>query len=126
MLRAGAELVVPQKGLFWFDVDGPKLDCGSFILGLEAATGKEAIVTGKPSDLFFQQALTHLRCGADEALVIGDDMSTDIFGANRIGATSLLVGTGKYLPGAECMGDIRPDFFLQTLEHLPKLLKTIQ
>lgn len=122
MLRAGAELVVPQKGLFWFDHDGPKLDCGSFIVGLEAATGKEATVTGKPSELFFQRALAHVGCRADEALIIGDDISTDVVGATRIGASSLLVGTGKYTPGAERNSAVRPNYFLPTLEQLPQLL----
>lgn len=126
MLRAGAELVAPQKGLVWFDHDGPRLDCGSFIVGLEAATGKEAIITGKPSNLFFQQALAHVGCRADEALIIGDDVTTDVLGAINIGATSLLVGTGKYMPGAERMVSVRPDFFLPTLEQLPKLLSTIK
>ena len=122
MLRAGAELVVPQKGLYWFDHDGPKLDCGSFIVGLEAATGRQATVTGKPSELFFQRALAHVGCRADEALIIGDDISTDVLGATRIGARSLLVGTGKYTLGAERNGAVCPDYFLPTLEQLPQLL----
>jgi ribonucleotide monophosphatase NagD (HAD superfamily) len=115
-------LVVHQKGLFWFDHDGPKLDCGSFIVGLEAATGKEAIITGKPAEIFFQRALFHVGYRADEALVVGDDMSTDVFGAARIGAKSALVGTGKYTPGAESTGAIRPDYFLPSLEQFPELL----
>ncbi|VTU34555.1 Ribonucleotide monophosphatase NagD [Variovorax sp. PBL-H6] len=126
MLRAGAELVVPQKGLFWFDHDGPKLDCGSFIVGLEAATGKEATVTGKPAELFFHRALAHVDCRANETLVIGDDLGTDVLGAARIGAASALVGTGKYAPGAERTGPVRPDYFLPTLELLPRLLSTLR
>lgn len=126
MLRDGAELVVPQKGLFWFDHDGPKLDCGSFIVGLEAATGKTAIVTGKPTELFFQRALSNVSCSASEALIIGDDVGTDILGAKNIGAKSLLVGTGKYMRGAECTSSIRPDYFLPTLEGLSHLLENIK
>jgi HAD superfamily hydrolase (TIGR01458 family) len=126
MLRAGAELVAPQKGLFWFDRDGPKLDCGSFIVGLEAASGKTAIVTGKPAELFFERALAHVGCRADEALVIGDDVSTDVLGAARIGAHSALVGTGKYTPGAELSEGGRPDYFLPTLTQLPTLLDALR
>jgi HAD superfamily hydrolase (TIGR01458 family) len=125
MLRAGAELVAPQKGLFWFDHDGPRLDCGSFILGLEAAAGKQATVTGKPAELFFQRALAHVGCRADQALVVGDDVGTDILGAARIGATSVLVGTGKYTSGAQSTGLVRPDHFIATLEELPQLLATL-
>lgn len=124
MLRTGADLVAPQKGLFWFDHDGPKLDCGSFIVGLEAATGKEATVTGKPAELFFQRALAHVGCRADQALVIGDDVGTDVLGAARIGATSVLVGTGKYTPDAQSTGPVQPNHFMPTLEQLPQLLAT--
>jgi len=126
MLRAGAELVAPQKGLFWIDRDGPKLDCGSFIVGLEAATGKQALVTGKPSELFFRRALAHVGCRMDEVLVIGDDVGTDVRGAARVGAHSALVGTGKYAPGAERNGADRPDHFLLTLERLPALLDELR
>jgi HAD superfamily hydrolase (TIGR01458 family) len=125
MLRAGAELIAIQKGLFWYDLDGPKLDCGSFIIGLEAASGQEAILTGKPSTLFFQRALDHVGCRFDEVLVIGDDISTDVRGAARIGSISALVGTGKYLQGTERNNTDQPDYFLPTLEHLPRLIEQL-
>lgn len=121
MLRAGAELVAPQKGLFWFDKDGPKLDCGSFIVGLEAATGKRAVVTGKPAPVFFERALAHVGCCAKEVLVIGDDASTDVAGAAGIGARSALVATGKYLSGAELSAQPRPDFFLRSMADFRSL-----
>jgi HAD superfamily hydrolase (TIGR01458 family) len=124
-LRAGAELVVPQKGMFWIDNDGPKLDCGAFIVGLEAATGKQALITGKPSPHFFFAALRHLDCDAAQALVIGDDVATDVRGARAVGASSALVGTGKYRPGDECLRTDAADHFLPTLQELPQLLKRL-
>lgn len=126
MLRAGAELVVPQKGLFWFDHDGPKLDCGSFIVGLEAASGKKAIVTGKPAEVFFRSILSQVGCCGDEVLVVGDDITTDILGASTIGAYSALVGTGKYIPGIELDHKKKPDYFLPTLEDFPNLLNSFR
>jgi HAD superfamily hydrolase (TIGR01458 family) len=125
MVRAGAELVVPQKGLFWFDKDGPKLDCGSFIVGLEAATGKCATVTGKPSAVFFERAMAHIGCRPAEVLVIGDDASTDVAGAAGVGARAALVATGKYYPGAELVAGSSPDFFLRSMADLPALLERL-
>lgn len=125
MLRRGADLVVPQKNLFWFDVSGPKLDSGSFLLGLEAASGKQALVTGKPSAAFFQRALWRAQCRADQVLVIGDDVSTDIRGARALGARSVLLGTGKYRSGDETHPQDSPDHFLSDLSGLSDLLLSL-
>lgn len=96
MLRNGARLVVPHKNLYWFDGAGPpRLDAGAFIVGLEAAAGTSALVTGKPSPLFFQAALDALGVRPDEALVVGDDLQTDILGAKSAGLASVQVRTGK-------------------------------
>jgi HAD superfamily hydrolase (TIGR01458 family) len=122
MLRAGAELVAPQKGLFWFNEDGAQLDCGSFILGLEAASGQTARVTGKPEPLFFQSALAQVGGRADQTLVVGDDIGTDVRGAAAIGAVSALVATGKYQAGAEHAAPHAPDHLLRSLLELPALL----
>jgi inorganic pyrophosphatase len=115
LLRGGAKLIAMHKNYFWFDQDGPKLDAGAFIEGLEAASGQTSIVTGKPSGLFFQSALDKVGCEAGSALVVGDDLSTDIAGAKQIGARSLLLGTGKHLLGDEGPGKGAPDFFLPSI-----------
>jgi HAD superfamily hydrolase (TIGR01458 family) len=115
LLRGGAKLIALHKNYFWFDRDGPKLDAGAFIEGLEAASGLAAIVTGKPSELFFKSALDRVGCEATSVLVAGDDLSTDIAGAKQIGARSLLLGTGKYIAGDEAPGEGAPDFFLPSI-----------
>ncbi|WP_070106002.1 TIGR01458 family HAD-type hydrolase [Burkholderia plantarii] len=98
MLRGGASLIALQKNLFWFDVDGERLDCGAFVVGLEAAAGTQAVVTGKPSRVFFEAALRELGASAQRAVVIGDDIATDMAGARAIGAHALHVRTGKHRP----------------------------
>lgn len=118
MLRDGAQLVVPHRNLYWFDGPGPpRLDAGAFILGLEAAAGQTAVVTGKPSAVFFQAALDALGVAADEALVVGDDLLTDIAGARASGLASVLVRTGKGgTPGTP--GAAVPDAELQSIADL--------
>ena len=122
MLRNGAELIALQKNLFWHDVDGDKLDCGAFVLGLEAASGKQATVMGKPAASFFHQSFADLVCGVDEIAIVGDDIKTDILGAQEIGACNVLVGTGKFdAPQMTAMAR-KPDFFLPSIAELPSLL----
>jgi HAD superfamily hydrolase (TIGR01458 family) len=95
LLLAGARLVVPHKNLFWYDDAGPRLDAGAFVVGLEAASGQPALVTGKPSPVFFHTAMDDLGVSPDETLVVGDDIHTDIAGARNLGMRSVLVRTGK-------------------------------
>lgn len=122
MLRQGAELMALQKNLFWFDADGPKLDCGAFVLALEAAARTQATVTGKPSRTFFDSALAGLACAADQVLMVGDDISTDILGASAAGMRTVLVGTGKYADGQTTHPDCRPSAFIDSVRDLPALL----
>ena len=122
-LRAGAELIALHKGLFWMAADGLRLDAGAFILALEAASGKQALVMGKPSPVFFRQAFESLGVAPQDTLVIGDDVSSDVLGARQVGARCALVGTGKYRPGDEERKP-RPDHFLASLLQFPALLSS--
>lgn len=123
MLHGGARLVVPHRNLYWFDGQGPpRLDAGAFILGLEAAAGMPAVVTGKPSPVFFQSALDALGVQAHEALVVGDDRATDIAGARAAGLASVLVHTGKGgTPAGE--GAAVPDHQIPGIAHLLSMLR---
>lgn len=123
MLREGAQLLVPHRNLYWFDGSGPpRLDAGAFILGLEAAAGCRAIVTGKPSAVFFQAALDALGVRADEAMVVGDDVLTDIAGARAAGLASALVRTGKG-EAAPQPGAAQPDMALRSIAELMTRLR---
>lgn len=122
MLRAGAELVALQKNMYWFAADGVRLDCGPFVLALEAASGKTATVTGKPSSVFFETALAGLACGRDQVLVVGDDLGTDIAGGHQAGLSTVLVGTGKYADGQRTRTVCREDDFIDSVADLPRLL----
>jgi HAD superfamily hydrolase (TIGR01458 family) len=125
MVRGGAELVALQKNLFWFDEGGVKLDCGAFVLALEAASGKTATVTGKPSTVFFDTALAGLPCGRHDVLIVGDDLNTDIAGGNAAGVRTVLAGTGKVADGQRSSAKWKEDYFIASVADLPALLSTL-
>jgi HAD superfamily hydrolase (TIGR01450 family) len=70
----------------------PRPGNGSLLRVIATATGIDPIVTGKPEQPLHQEAV--LRTGARRPLVIGDRLDTDIEGARRGDADSLLVLTG--------------------------------
>lgn len=99
----GAEFLALATNRTFKDADGGlSLDAGAFVAALEFAAGKQAIVLGKPSRDFFHAALAGLGCGPGDAVMVGDDMESDVAGALRAGlGAGLLVRTGKYRPGDE-------------------------
>ncbi|MGI9003680.1 MAG: HAD-IIA family hydrolase [Pseudonocardia sp.] len=122
-LQRGAELVAMHRNLFWRTDTGLRLDSGAFLLGLERAAGTEAVVLGKPAEVFFAAALRAVGVAADEAVMVGDDVEADVLGAQAHGLHGVLVRTGKYRPDAEDGVDgHRPQHVLDSIAELPAML----
>ena len=122
-LQRGARLVAMHRNLYWRTEEGLQLDSGAFLAGLEKAARVEAEVTGKPSPAFFAAALAHLGVGADETVMVGDDIESDVLAAQRAGVTGVLVRTGKYLPETHRAASGRPDHVIDSFADLPALLR---
>jgi glycerol 3-phosphatase-2 len=82
---------------------------GALVGVVSAVTGQVPLVTGKPDPAMHAECVR--RTGARHPLVVGDRLDTDIEGARRAGAASLLVLSGVTGP-AELLAagpDHRPD-----------------
>ncbi len=102
VLTTGAEFLALAKNRSFRDEDNQlSLDAGAFVTALEYSSGKEATVFGKPSDAFFHAAVASVGCSPGEAVMIGDDVESDVGGAMAAGIDGILVQTGKYRPGDE-------------------------
>ncbi|RUM72200.1 MAG: TIGR01458 family HAD-type hydrolase [Sulfurovum sp.] len=117
-LMAGADLIAAAKNRYFKDEDGAlSMDAGGFIRALEYASGKEARIIGKPSQTFFHLAVASMGLQAHEVLMIGDDIESDIKGAQDAGLQTALVKTGKFQPNDLEKG-IRPDLILENVTDL--------
>lgn len=75
---------------------GPQPGNGSMLRVIATATGVEPLVVGKPEPPLHHEAMR--RTGAKRPLVVGDRLDTDIEGATRGDADSMLVLTGVSTP----------------------------
>ena len=103
--------------------EGPALDMGAFIVGIEAATGTEIPVVGKPAAAFFDGALADLRTEARHTVMVGDDIGSDVLGAQEVGITGVLVRTGKFRPSDLEGTGPGPNHVIDGIGDLPALLK---
>ncbi len=122
-LEAGAQLYCLHKNRWWQTKHGPLLDAGAFVAGLEYAADTDAIVLGKPSTAYFEAALQALDADASLTWMVGDDIESDIAGAQAHGMKTVLVRTGKFRPDAVEAARIRPDGIVSSVAQLPEWLE---
>jgi HAD superfamily hydrolase (TIGR01458 family) len=118
----GAELIALQKNRYWMRRDGLALDVGPFVAALEYATGRQAYVVGKPAPTFFKSILDELGVDATAAAMVGDDIESDIGGAQASGLAGILVRTGKYRADAVGVSGIEPTATVDSIADVPALL----
>ena len=122
-LEAGAELYCLHKNRWWQTARGPLLDAGAFVAGLEYAAGVDATVLGKPSSAYFAAALEALDADAERTWMVGDDLESDIAGAQRAGLRTVLVRTGKFRPDEVERSRIAPEGVVSSIAQLPAWLE---
>lgn len=101
VLMEGGPLLAMGNNHYFQDRDGLSLDIGPFVAALEYATGRTAVILGKPSADFYAVAVASLGCEAGRAVMVGDDALADVDGALAAGLQGILVQTGKYRCGDE-------------------------
>ena len=115
----GVPLLAMQRNRWWPTSDGPALDAGMFVAGLEYAARVSATVIGKPSQAIYRSACALLGVEPGRAMMVGDDLETDLPPARSIGMRTCLVRTGK---GSTFAGPVEADLDLPNLAALPGAL----
>lgn len=118
-LMSGAALIALSRDRYFRQGARLALDAGAFVAGLEFAVGTRALVAGKPSATFYAAALRSM-VGATPvtSAMVGDDLWSDVEGAQRAGMQGWLVRTGKYQEAALIGSGIEPDRILDSIATL--------
>jgi HAD superfamily hydrolase (TIGR01458 family) len=122
-LLAGAELYCLHRNRWWQTAEGPRLDAGAIVAGLEYAAGIEATVLGKPSPTYFVAAMEALDADPEMTWMVGDDLEGDVGGAQAVGMRTILVRTGKFRPDDLDHTSIIPDGIVSSIAQLPDWLE---
>ena len=85
LIKSSGDLYTLGRGKYYREDGELTLDVGPYTAALEYATSKEAIVVGKPSKDFFHAALLDMRVDAGDAVMVGDDVVSDVGGAKAAG-----------------------------------------
>jgi 4-nitrophenyl phosphatase len=118
-LHAGAVFIATNNDATFPAPDGLWPGAGSIVAALETAGGREALVVGKPNVYMLEAALSLVRGKADETLIIGDRLETDVLGGWRAGMDTCLVLSGvatrEDMEGFEPQPDLVVESLLELL-----------
>jgi ribonucleotide monophosphatase NagD (HAD superfamily) len=123
MLMDGAALIGMHRNMYWRTKEGLQLDGGAFIVGLEEATGRKAVICGKPSPTFFHEAVRMVGTPLERTAMVGDDIVNDVLGAQAAGLVGILVRTGKFMPTDLEPPSNKPDHVIDSIADLPGLFR---
>ena len=117
-LATNADATCPVEG-------GEIPDAGAVIGALEGCSKREVeLVVGKPSPLIVEVAIEQLGRRADECLMVGDRVETDILMGQRAGMTTALVLTGVTRRADLAGAPVRPDHVLGSITEVPRLFSS--
>ena len=110
-IRSGARFVATNADLRYPTPTGFLPGAGSIVAAIQAASGAEPLVIGKPEPGIFTAILERAAIGPGEAVAIGDNPDADMVAAHRAGIRSILVLTGvaDARLAATLEGERRPD-----------------
>ncbi|SFV60797.1 NagD, Predicted sugar phosphatases of the HAD superfamily [hydrothermal vent metagenome] len=126
-LLAGAKLIGMHETALYAK-DGKRYPgVGAILKMLSFATQKSYEVVGKPSELFYQKALSKLQeqdkdASFEKVTIISDDVVGDLVGAKELGMKTIFVTSGKFKSADEIIPNIdsskRPDRILKDISEM--------
>uniref|UniRef100_A0A0N4ZKI3 Phospholysine phosphohistidine inorganic pyrophosphate phosphatase n=1 Tax=Parastrongyloides trichosuri TaxID=131310 RepID=A0A0N4ZKI3_PARTI len=110
------------NGRFYQREDGPCLDVGAFVAALRYATNCEHEIIGKPNESYFMKAIEKMNLKKEDVIMIGDDIVSDVGGAQKCGIRGVCVRTGKWRPEWEKHPDVTPDYIGDNLQAIVNMI----
>ena len=123
-IRAGARFVATNADLRYPTPGGLMPGAGSIVAALQATTGQQPLVIGKPEPAMFLAILEAAGVAAADAVVIGDNPDADMPAARRAGIPAILVLTGvaDAALAVNLEGERRPDWVAADPGEVARLL----
>ncbi len=123
LVRRGAYFLGTNPDRTYPTPQGLVPGAGTLIAALEAATGRQADIAGKPQPLLFRLALQRLGTRPEETLVVGDRLETDIAGGQAAGCLTAVVLSGVTSEEEALRWEPAPDLIVPDLTALVTFLE---
>jgi len=123
-VRNGAVFIATNADTTYPTPDGLVPGAGSIVAALQAASGCDPIIIGKPEKPLFETSLKLLGTAPENTLMIGDRLETDIVGAKLLGLQTAMVLTGISTHAEAVSSPVLPDGIYDDLPALMQAWKS--
>lgn len=120
LIREGALFIGTNPDPFYPDEEGLLPSAGAIVVTIAASTEREPLIMGKPERYLYNAALDYLELPRSQVAVIGDSLTSDIQGGNKMGMSTILVLTGITDQEMLQKSKIRPDYVYPSLLELTR------
>ena len=122
LIRAGAEFIAPNLDPSYPTPEGIVPGGGAVVSAVATASDRQPLVIGKPESWMFQICMERMQTQAFETASLGDRLSTDIAGGQRLGLKTILVLS--WVTSTTDLGSspVHPTWVFQGLEDLTRAL----
>jgi 4-nitrophenyl phosphatase len=125
LVRDGSALFVGTNPDLTLPVPGTLAPgAGSIQAAIQAASGVEPVIIGKPNTIMYQQALAQLGAQPETTAMVGDRLETDILGGQRAGLKTILVLSGVAQAEDIAKSEIQPTWVFDSIVELTKALNS--
>jgi 4-nitrophenyl phosphatase len=119
LVLAGAVLIGTNPDILLPKDNGFEPGAGSILAAIVAATHVKPLIVGKPQPHLIHDAISRLGIDHAQAIMIGDQLETDIAAAQIAGVFAVLVETGVPNPASS---QVIPDLIVPTLTILEQMM----
>ncbi|GAB4548903.1 MAG: HAD-IIA family hydrolase [Anaerolineae bacterium] len=99
---------------------------GAILACLQAATGVEPFIIGKPEPAMFEAALTVMGADPAHTAVLGDRLETDISGGQNAGLRTIFVLSGANGQADLAASPVKPDWVFRDIQELTQIWSALQ
>jgi 4-nitrophenyl phosphatase len=122
-IAKGAAFIATSLDPVLLTEEGQVPGSGAIVAAVQACVGVAPVCIGKPSAAMFETAISLLGLRPDQALVIGDNLGSDIAGGAAVGARTALLLSG--VSDGRRHGGPRPDFVFAGLPDVVEVLRSM-
>ena len=120
LLQKGARFIGTNPDVVYPTEEGLVPENGTTLAALQAATGVQPVIVGKPQPYLFNAAVLKMGTAHAQTAILGDRLETDILGGRRAGLRTILVATGADNEQTVPLKKIYPDLIVQDLNELTR------
>lgn len=103
---------------------GPMPGAGALQAFIRTTTGVDPVLVGKPGPILFTEAVRRLDADTATTAMVGDRLTTDIYGAKAVGLLAVLVLSGISTREEAEASAVKPDYIFADITELAQYLAT--